>query len=340
MIERLLPENWTQKRFRYSLLIAFIYSSLCITISVFLFGSNSGLISVFLTSLLILPLMEKLIAKEERLEEKEKTFSLQHLYQDNKEAVLTYLFLFFGIFMTYALYVFIFHLIGINVLESFRGQLLLDFGKGGATFMFKGFWTIFTNNWWVLLTIFLIAFLIKDGGIFFIVWNASSWGVILSYRAITSALYTSGSSLKFFLIVLILSFPFMLLEALAYIMAAIAGNIISKDVVKKTAYIKQVTVYLTGSILIYAILHYLTGLLSISWLQTILQILVVLIFLYFLGRTIQEPRHHEVFVYNYYLFIIGLVFFFLGALLEVLITSNVDILTKIYSTSMLFTLVP
>src|SRR3989338_8306384 len=107
VLERLFPNKWTEKKLRYSLLIGFVYSSLSILISVLLFGQNSGLISVVLPPLLILPLLDDLLAKEERKEEKEKRFSFLRLYFDNKKAVLTYLFLFFSIFFTYALYVFI-----------------------------------------------------------------------------------------------------------------------------------------------------------------------------------------------------------------------------------------
>src|SRR3989344_3189467 len=292
VLEKLFPENWVEKKLRYALLIAFIYSSVCIFISVFLFGNNSGLISVFLTSLLILPLLEKLLRKEEKMEEKERRFLLKDLFHDNKEVVVTYLVLFLGIFFTYALYVFIFNLLGINVLSSFQGQLLLDFSKGGATFIFKDFWSIISNNWWVLLTIFLIALFIKDGAIFFIAWNASSWGVILSYRAITSALYTGGSAFKFFLILLGLSFPFLLLEALAYILAAISGSIISNDVVKKSSYVHKFILFSIIGIGISLVLHFFLTFFGIpSWIAILLQMLVIVIILTLLSRTFQQKKY-------------------------------------------------
>ncbi|MFH1275887.1 MAG: hypothetical protein ABIH82_02140 [Candidatus Woesearchaeota archaeon] len=337
MLERLFPNNWKEKKIRYALLIGFVYSAVSILISVLLFGKNSGLISVVLTSLLILPMLEHLLSKEEKKEEKEKKFSFLHLFKDNKEATITYLFLFLGIFFTYALYVFMFHLFKVDVLSSFYGQLMLDFGKGGATFMFKDLWTIIGNNWWVLLTIFIVSLFIKDGGIFFVTWNASSWGVILAYRAITSAAYTGGSSIKYFFIVLALTFPFLLLEALAYILAAISGNIISKDVVKKSKTVKTFSIYALIGIGLFAILNYLIGLIGMGvWLKIILQILVVMLILHFLSRTFKEKKYREVFVYNYYLFLIAILLFVVGTLIEALITQNVDILTKIYSTSMLF----
>lgn len=337
VLERLFPNKWTEQKLRYALLIGFVYSSISILISVLLFGKNSGLISVVLTSLLIFPLLDDLLAKEEKREEKEKKFSFLHLYHDNKKAVLTYLFIFLAIFFTYALYVFIFYLLKIDVLTSFHGQLLLDFSKGGATFMFKDFWTILANNWWVLLTIFVVSLFIKDGAIFFVTWNASSWGVILSYRAITSANYISGSSVKLFLIVLVLTAPFLILEALAYILAAISGSIISEDVVKKSKYIKRFVVYSLIGIAGYIGIYFLIKILDINrWLAIILQIMVVFTILYILSQSFKEKKCKEVFVYNFYLFLAAVLIFIFGAVLEALITQNVGILTKIYSTSLLY----
>ncbi len=343
VLEHLFPDNWVEKKEWYALLIAFVYSSLSILISVLLFGRNSGLIAVVLTSLLILPLLEKLLRKEEKMEEREKKFLFKHLWRDNKEAVITYLFLFAGIFLTYALYVFAFHGLGLDITASFQNQLLLDFAKGGATFMFKDFWTILTNNWWVLLAVFLVALLVKDGAIFFIVWNASSWGVILSQRAITSALYTGGSalggsSLKLFFLVLALTFPFLLLEALAYILAAVSGSILSEEVVRKTASIRKFILFSLLGVLAYFIADYAFVLLGVGRIATIIfQMALVLLLVFLVSRSIKERKHKEAFRYNYYLFLIAILLFVVGALIEVLITQNVDILTKIYATSLLFT---
>ncbi|MBU1974040.1 MAG: hypothetical protein KKH52_01440 [Nanoarchaeota archaeon] len=339
VLERLFPKKWTEKKLKYALLIGFVYSSIAILISVLLFGKNSGLISVVLTSLLILPLLEDLLTKEEKKEEKEKRFSFKRLFIDNKKAALTYLFLFFGIFFTYALYVFIFHLLDMNILSTFHGQLLLDFTKGGATFMFKDFGIILANNWWVLLTIFAVSLFIKDGAIFFITWNASSWGVILSYRAITSANYVTGSSIKFFLILLALSAPFLILEALAYVLVAISGNIIPKDVVKKSKYIHKFILYAVIGIVAFVGIHFLIKLLGMSaWLALVLQMVVVFLVLFLLSKSFKQKKYKEVYIYNFYLFLVAVLIFVVGALLEALITQNVGILTKIYSTSLLFTL--
>ena len=337
VLEHLFPTNWTEQKLRYALLIGVIYSALSIFMSLLLFGRNSGLISVVLTSLLILPLLDDLLKKEEQKEEKEKKFILKHLLDDNKQAVVTYLFLFVAVMATYAAAVFFFHILKLDIASAFHGQLLLDFGKGGATFMFKDFWTILENNWWVLLAIFVISLFIKDGGIFFVAWNASSWGVILSYRAITSAAYVGESSLKFFGLILLLSFPFLLLEALAYILAAISGAVISDDVVKKTKYVHVFLWYgALGTAVSIGVYLLLWSVQAATWLQVLLQMVIVCLTLVLLSKALRERKYKEVFIYNSSLFVIAVACFVLGAILEALITNNVEILTKIYSISLLF----
>ena len=336
VLEKLFPDNWTKNKLRYALLIGIVYSSIAIIISFLLFGKSSGLISVVLTSLMIMPMLEKLLSKEEKKEERERSFSLKKLFNDNKEVTVTYFFLFLGIFATYSAFVFIFNKFDVGIIHAFEGQLMLDFAKGGATFMFKDFLTILTNNWWVLLTIFVVSLFVKDGGIFFVTWNASSWGVIISYRAITAANFAGDNAIKLFLTILALSAPFLILEALSYITAAISGNIISKDVVKKSKYIKELVIYSVAGIIAYAIIFQLVGILELTAAITlILQIAVVLFILRLLSKTIKQKKYYEVFVYNYNLFIIAIVLFVLGALIEALITNNVPVLTKIYATSLL-----
>ena len=145
--------------------------------------------------------------------------------------------------------------------------------------------------------------------------------------------------MKFFFIILGLTAPFLILEALAYILAAISGSIISNDVVKKSSYVHKFILFSIIGIGISLVLHFFLTFFGIpSWIAILLQMLVIVIILTLLSRTFQQKKYREVFMYNFYLFIFAVLIFIAGALLEALITNNVDILTKIYSTSMLFTL--
>jgi uncharacterized membrane protein SpoIIM required for sporulation len=126
-----------------------------------------------------------------------------------------------------------------SVNKLFREQVELrgpGFGAAGlATENFAGqgaasglFLRILENNFGVLLACFVVALLAGDGAIFLIVWNASVWGTIFGLTARNAAFFSHANSLGFFFIIIITVLPHVILEASAYILAAMAGGLISK----------------------------------------------------------------------------------------------------------------
>ena len=83
----------------------------------------------------------------------------------------------------------------------------------------------------MLIACFLISLVTGDGAIFLITWNASVWGTIFGITARNAAANAGASAIYFLLLVLIIVFPHMIIEALAYITGAISGGLISKDVI-------------------------------------------------------------------------------------------------------------
>ncbi|MBC8500965.1 MAG: stage II sporulation protein M [DPANN group archaeon] len=228
VLEHLFPENWLEKKSQYAFLLGAGYSIIAIIIARILFPSDPALVAVAFTALLILPELYKLFSIEERIEEKEKRFSLKKLFKDNKDFVKIYLFISLGIFLVYAIGALILPSFQVN--QLFREQLEMRGAGGGAVFEMPLFWEILINNWWVLLAIFLISLLTGDGAIFLITWNASMWGTIFGVTARNAALYSQGNPFFYLVIVLLIVFPHAFLEILSYILAAISGGVISKDV--------------------------------------------------------------------------------------------------------------
>jgi len=105
------------------------------------------------------------------------------------------------------------------------------------------------NNLTVLVVIFITAFLIGDGGIFLITWNASVWGTIFGNLAKTAALNANVSPFYYFAIVISIVAPHMLLEAFAYIASATTGGVISKAVIKERIFSRRFN-YITINIII------------------------------------------------------------------------------------------
>lgn len=335
VLEHLFSEKFLEKRIRYVFLIALIYSTMGIIGARLLFGSNSGIVSVIFTSILLLPSLSKIFEEEEEKEEKEKKFNLKHLWLDNKDAIKVYFAMFFGVFFTYLLYSFLLPQIGINVFNIFKEQLFIDPGLRGHAFSTDTFVSILANNWWVLIACFLLALLTGDGAIFFITWNASAWGTIFGYRALSAANYSGANPWWYLFIILIIVMWHVIIEAAAYIIAAISGSIISDDVIKKSNQIENFIFYfIVGGTFIGILLSLISPLTSLPLI--FIAIIIFLIGLFLMKNVFIDKSHKEVFTYNFWLFIIAIVIFIIGALVETGVLSYSGLLMKIYSYSHLF----
>ena len=235
VLEHLFPEKWLEEKGLYAFLLGTGYSIIGILFASILFPSDPALVSVAFISLLILPELYKLFSIEERIEDKEKKFTIKKLFKDNKDFIKTYLLLFLGILLIYSLATMFLPAFQANNL--FREQLEMRGASGeaisiGGFAMFETglFWDIFKNNFMVLFFIFLLSFLTGDGAIFLITWNASVWGTIFGVTARNAAVFEGISPLYYFGIIMLVVLPHLILEALAYIMGAISGGVISKDV--------------------------------------------------------------------------------------------------------------
>jgi uncharacterized membrane protein SpoIIM required for sporulation len=232
VLEHLFPEDWLEKKSQYGFLLGIGYSIIAILIASILFPQDPALVAVAFTSLLILPELYKLFSIEEKLEEREKKFSFKELFKDNKDFVKVYLFIALGIFIVYAISALLLPSFQVN--DLFREQLEMrgaGVAVGGeAVFQQPLFMDILINNLWVLVVIFFISLLTGDGAIFLITWNASMWGTIFGVTARNAAVFSDANPLFYLLLVLIIVLPHAFIELLSYILAAISGGVISKDV--------------------------------------------------------------------------------------------------------------
>lgn len=276
VLEHLFPEKWLEKKSRYAFFLGSGYSILAIIMAKLLFPSDPALVAVAFTSLLLLPELYKMFSIEERIEKKEKKFSFKELFKDNKDFVKVYLFLVLGIFLVYAVATIILPSFQVNNL--FREQLEMRGASGGAIFQTSLFWSILTNNLWVLIVVFIVSLLTGDGAIFLITWNASMWGTIFGVTARNAALFANTNPFWYLFLILIIVFPHAFLEVLAYILGAISGGVISKDV---------------------------------------------------LLEKFESKRFNEVFIYNFMLFLVGVILLFFGVLIETWILGNVTLYQEI-----------
>ena len=341
VLEHLFPEDWLEKKVRYAFIIAVVYATVGIIAARLLFGANSGIVSVIFTSLFILPYLQKMFSKEEREEEAEKKYFLARLkslklFFKNNQAIRVYLAIFFGIYFTYMFYSFLLPQLGMNTFNIFKEQLFIDPALRGRAFDITSSFSIVANNWWVLLACFLLSIISGDGAIFFITWNASSWGTIFGYRALSGAMYSGESALLYLAIIFAITLPHVILEGASYILAAISGNVISNEIIKEKQDIRNFIVYVVFGGALMFLLSFVFK--TMGWsmmLFGIISIFIITPALLLIGRLFQQKKLQKVFVQNYDLFILAIILFIIGAVVESLVLSNSGALNRIYAFSMM-----
>jgi hypothetical protein len=285
VLDSLFPSDWLEKKFQYAFILGFCYSIIGIVIAKLLFPSNSGIVSVIFTSILLIPYMRKIMGAEETSEEKRKKFTLKSLYQLHYDVILMYFLIFFGIFFSYLIASFLLPQFGINTFNLLKEQLFLDPSlRGHAAFSYNTFQSIFYNNWWVLLATFILALMAGDGAIFFVTWNASAWATIFGSRALHAALYSGQSSLPVLLQLIAIVIWHVILEGGAYMLAGISGSIISNEIIKERIEVKEFLVWLAVSSGLFFLFAYMAGFfISNVLIKFILYFALTIVLFHFLG---------------------------------------------------------
>jgi len=240
VLEHIIPEHWLEKRAWTAFFLGGFYSILGITIARFLFGADPALPAVAFTSLFILPELYTLFQIEERQQVRDKRSDVKAFWRDNGDFFRVFLLLFLGILVVYSLAAILLPSFAVNSL--FREQLAMrslpGFGAaglatGGAIQADGLFMRLLTNNALVLVAVFVVALLAGDGAIFLLTWNASVWGTIFGVTARNAAYATQGDPFTYFMKILFTVTPHVLIEASAYILAAMAGGLISRAIIRE-----------------------------------------------------------------------------------------------------------
>jgi len=139
--------------------------------------------------------------------------------------------LFLGVFITYGLVV---QLAPTESLKSWFGPQLGHFVSGDMRkISFGDTLDLLSHNWIVFFGGFLFALIYRDGGMLLVLaWNASRWGVIFSYLSRTHETESIGANLGYLSKTMACVLPHLILEAMAYILVAMAGVFLSKALSK------------------------------------------------------------------------------------------------------------
>ncbi len=226
MLENILKSDWLEKWPRHALIIGLVYSIIAIITAYLIFPKSQGIASIAFLSLLLLPSLSKIMSIEEIQDARSKKFSIKKIFQDHSDVLQVYCMLFIGIFLAYALFSLKFP----NLLVSgiFDNQLRIigvNVGQATGGITFSG---IFLNNLKISFIFFMLSIVFGAGSIFFLAWNASVWGVVFGYVAMSNKHVVDA-----FLAIFLKVTPHMFLEAGAYFFAIIAGGLISQALLKE-----------------------------------------------------------------------------------------------------------
>lgn len=221
------------------LFFGFVYASIALFLSLWIFEKQASMVMVFLTVLACLYLIQSTLKLEEKKDIKFK--EELPLLKEHARALSFFMFLFFGFTIAFAFWyvvlpqetvakVFDVQIETIQAVNTMTSSLNTHAVQSSSLLEL-----IFLNNIKVLMFSILFAFFYGAGAIFILAWNASVVGVAIGEFARGSIATFAGSAGLFSAATYFSSFALGILrymmhgslEILAYFMAALGAGIIS-----------------------------------------------------------------------------------------------------------------
>jgi len=222
--------------------IGFLYTSIGILLSLWIFRNEASLIMVFMITMAALPIFYntmKLEESKDMIMEKETAILKEH-----NKAILFFLYMFIGITVACAVWYTLLPTSTINQLfdkQTGTIQSINNQVSGDVIHSLEIFGKIFFNNFKVLAFSILFSFIYGAGAIFILAWNASVIGAAIGnfIRANISS-YTSSLGLleagNYFHVVSLGLLKYSVHgvpEIVSYIYGGLAGGILSVALIRK-----------------------------------------------------------------------------------------------------------
>ena len=220
VLDRVVDRAILENRPDVAVFLGFTFVMVGFVSSVFLFNSAISISMVGLSSLLILPYMIKIL--------KPDSPDYTSIFSRRNKYLKFYAFLFLGMSLAYTL---LFGTLSPAMLEkSFSNQLeVVGSGVGGMlAFPTLFYIQIVANNLLIVSIAIILSFVYGAGSVFVLNYNASIAGVV--YGSAINAFLWGGIPLFSNPIAYL---PHTILEILAYLIAALAGTIITKPLTKE-----------------------------------------------------------------------------------------------------------
>ena len=239
VLESILKDSKKIKNSRI-FLMGLLFSSISVLLSLWIFRDLASLTMVFLTVFACLPFIYNTIKAQER--EDLTNLTEPNILKEHRKAITTFLFLFFGIVVSFALWYVLLPPAATSFLFKAQTDTIVNINQRLAPNLINSFGTlsiIFFNNLKVLIFCILFSFLYGAGAIFILTWNASVIGTAIGnfIRANLSSVASNSGFTKVAAYFQIFSIGFIrysihgIPEIIAYLTAGLAGSIISVAVI-------------------------------------------------------------------------------------------------------------
>jgi hypothetical protein len=233
VLESIFLPAFVERNKKYSFFLGIVYAFIAQVAAYVLFPENFIIVAVAFTSLLLLPLINKLLESQKNIEASEQSLSVRKFYRNHKDIFQVYFFIFMGIFFSFIIFSLFTPLPTLNHL--FANQEIIIKSIYRDDIQFADFYFILSNNIKVLVVAYLAAYFLGTGAVFIISWNASVWGTIFGAIANNAAVIGQNHPLIYFFLLSLVFIPHLVVEASAYLLAGISGGIVSKAVSSEKA---------------------------------------------------------------------------------------------------------
>jgi len=231
VLERIVGMSLLKKQPDVALFLGFIFTLIAFLTSYMIFVSGMSVAMIGFASLLMLPYINKIMKPESP--------EYRSVFHKENTSIKFFAWLFFGMALAYTI---LFGILRPDVRDiAFRTQINIVEGQVGLSGGMFGlpifFYEIVSNNLIIVAIAIILSFFYGAGSVFVLNYNASIAGIVYG-SWLSGLIWPNPSAWGASEIALlyqspVLFLPHTILEILAYLLAAIAGLIISKPLTNR-----------------------------------------------------------------------------------------------------------
>ncbi len=241
------PKNAENKPF-HILIISFFYTILAVIVSRILFPSYSSILSIAFITIIFVPFFQKMFEEDEEEEDKvAENKSKSNILTRHKNSLVVFMAFFLGIIIAISFLISFF-----NIENDFSLQRDTIKGFSGKAVDNDSFAKYFANNTQVMILIFIFSIVFGAGSVFILAWNASVIGVYIA-NIVKNYILQGFATTTAYAYGLPVGITSILLHGLpeigAYLVAGLAGGIISVGLIKEEIGTKEFNQVLKDSLI-------------------------------------------------------------------------------------------